>query len=152
MRFEIRGSSVLVPGLSALLTYGALQLATHFIGRVAAGRGFDPYLHAWHGYGMYPPAFAVLALVAAGAVGAWLSQRAGGRVGQRVVASLFPAFLFGLILSVVLISDMNRGAVWSTIGGSMHTMLGWTVIAAGALLMGAAPFLRWDSVTRRSSD
>lgn len=124
-----------MPGLSALLTYGAVQVAAHFIGIVAASRGVDPYLHAWHGYEMYPSEFGVVALLAAGAVGACLSRRAGGRLGDRVIASLFPALLFGMMLTVMLVGDSHRSGVWSTVSGSIHTLLGWTVIAGIALLV-----------------
>lgn len=120
--------AVTVAGLAALLTYGAIQVAGHLVGRIAAAAGVDPYPHAWHGYEMYPSATTILAFVAAGAVGAVVSRRRGGRLVHGILASLFPVFLLTIVLVVLM--------------DSVGTALGWIVVASAASLIGAAPFSR----------
>lgn len=136
---EWRRSVVIVPGLIGLVIDGGARLAAHSAGRIAAAAGRDPYPHAWHGYEMLPPLYIVIGLGAAGAVAAWLSQRRGGRVVHRIVASVFPAALSALVLGIAVFLELSSGGALPS--GSMQTLVGWICVGGAASMLGASPFL-----------
>lgn len=89
---------------------------------------------------LYVPWIVLLPL--AGAAGAYLCRRAGGRPMACVAAGLFPAaVLLGLVclgLTAMAISNELDRPEWLCI---VVGLLNWTVLPGCALLLGTAPFL-----------
>jgi hypothetical protein len=88
-----------------------------------------------------------------GALGAYWSRRAGGRVRARIAAGVFPVLMlaaaFGLLLPAAIIVEGHswRTLQWKTFGSPFLSafvifILGWVVIPGAALFLGALPFLR----------
>lgn len=80
-----------------------------------------------------------------GALGAYWSRRAGGRVRARIAAGVFPVLMlagaFFMILPIAILFDRNIPfSMFVTSFGLM--LLGWVLIPGVALLLGALPFLR----------
>jgi hypothetical protein len=80
-----------------------------------------------------------------GALGAYWSRRAGGRVRARIAAGVFPVLMlagaFFMILPIAILFDRNIPfSMFVTSFGLM--LLGWVLIPGAALLLGALPFLR----------
>jgi hypothetical protein len=89
--------------------------------------------------GLYFPWVAVLPLF--GALGAYLSRRAGGVVWSRVTAALAPVlWLGGLGCLTEPVELASRG--FSHLPYFAYGMVEWVALPAFALLIGAAPFLR----------
>ncbi len=87
----------------------------------------------------------LVTLPAFGALGAFWSRRAGGRVRARIAAGVFPVLMlvgaFCLILPIAILFDRN--IAFSMFVKSFGLMLlGWVLIPGAALLLGALPFLR----------
>ncbi len=84
-----------------------------------------------------------------GAIGAYLSRRAGGPRSTRLGAALFtPAILLSAILSIVGVSVIARATgLWRQDSGSVHLLVLFRDIAIGvlipsvAMVIGALPFL-----------
>lgn len=133
-----RMKRVWIPGLFALIACTVLlQYTTRFraVGQIPWR---DPLLSidfyvAW-----------LLALPIVGGLGAWWSRRAGGSLSARVTAALFPVTaLIGawfVIVPVAILFDQPFpfGLWWR---GVPALFVGWVVIPAAALLIGAWPFL-----------
>lgn len=93
---------------------------------------------------VYYPWF--LALVAAGALAAYASRRAGGGALHRVAACLFPAaweFLKILIILAMLPRESLPGEP-----GTSFALVTRVAVPSLALLLGGAPFLKSPSATR----
>jgi len=79
-----------------------------------------------------------------GALGAWLAKRAQGSTWYRLAAGLAPAlamlgmFVLVLPLSIALGTSHRSGFPWVYFA---LTMLVWVGLPAGALMVGALPFL-----------
>jgi len=90
----------------------------------------------------------LLCLPLVGALGAYWSRYAGGKVMQRVLAASFPAF--AMICLPALMSPFAlvfHGIVYheSLLVPFAILLLGWGVLPEAALLLGALPFLRGDA-------
>jgi hypothetical protein len=86
----------------------------------------------------------LLSLAALGALCAYWSRSAGGRVGERLVAALFPVFVQFVILSARLVVTLPRTAPrhWADLFSGLLT---WVLVPALAAVMGSLPFLRRTS-------
>jgi hypothetical protein len=96
---------------------------------------------------LYVPWLATLPVF--GALGAYWSKRAGGKVAERAAAGIFPVLMlagaFFMILPIAILFDRNIPfSMFITSFGLM--LLGWVIIPGGALLLGALPFLRNHAV------
>ena len=96
----------------------------------------------------------IVTLPFAGAAAAYLCRRNGGTVGERITSALFPAlFMAGLLLLAYVgstIVDFGR-VPWGLRTQAMALfMLGWAIVPAPALLLGALPFLA-DSSQRTAA-
>lgn len=87
----------------------------------------------------------VIAHLLFGAVGAYMSRRAGGTRGARILAGMFPALAMFLLCGIVIpISAFAQHNIFVE-RHPMTLVLGtliWAVFPGIALLAGAAPFLR----------
>ena len=130
---------VLFPGLMALLLAQAAMSTAHHL--LVPLRGTPTaWQFKWAIPAYYVPWLVLLPL--AGALGAWLSRRAGGRPGQRLTAALFPAFYAPVALLLVAI----RGAFFvpqEAVGpfNLLEFLLAWVVLPALACTLGALPLL-----------
>lgn len=83
-----------------------------------------------------------------GAIGAFLSRRAGGSITTRIIASIFPAIvLFGVWLVIIPASALLQHNAF-VLKHPLYYAAGlfiWVVPPGIALLLGAAPFLRAPS-------
>jgi hypothetical protein len=80
-----------------------------------------------------------------GALGAYWSRRAGGRIRARIAAGVFPVLMlagaFFMILPIAILFDRHIPfSMFVTSFGLL--LLGWVLIPGAALLLGALPFLR----------
>ncbi len=86
----------------------------------------------------------LVVLPAVGALGAYLSRRARGRVWQRLIAGVFPAVAMGSFFLAVLPLSLTVDSHVPTrlvLSGLASGLLGWVAIPAAALLVGTLPFL-----------
>jgi hypothetical protein len=86
----------------------------------------------------------VLALPFIGALGAWLSLRAGGNTRDRVLSALGSAWLSGIILTVgVPLSMIIEGRFSLSIKLTAYVvyMIAWCLVPALLLALGALPWL-----------
>jgi hypothetical protein len=83
----------------------------------------------------------ILLLPACGALGAYLSYRAGGRLSARLAAGMFPAIA---MLTLLLILTLTGIIVLAKpeLGHALRGLTFGIVIPASALLIGTLPFLR----------
>jgi hypothetical protein len=85
-----------------------------------------------------------------GALGAYWSRRAGGRLRSRILAGVFPVLAlaapFFLILPVALVFE-GRGWRLLQLKAFVIFLLGWVVIPGAALLAGVLPFMKNESHT-----
>jgi hypothetical protein len=93
------------------------------------------------------PWAAVLPL--AGALGAFVSWRSGGRPGQRVVAALFPALVIAglafLFLMWEVLEPTMRGE--GVLSHFFDALVVWVLFPALALALGTLPFLRLSTLS-----
>jgi hypothetical protein len=89
---------------------------------------------------VYIPWLAALPLI--GAVGAYLSNRAGASVRTVLVSSIFPILpsivVFAVVLPVGLIIDRQVGVKFVA-AGLLQGVIGWVLIPGTALLAGGLP-------------
>lgn len=93
----------------------------------------------------------MLALPLIGALGAWLSLRAGGSIRDRLMSALAPAWLSGGIWTLgVLLSPIIEGHFSPSVKLTAYTayMITGCLVPAGLLALGALPWLRRQSTTR----
>ncbi len=86
----------------------------------------------------------LISLPVFGALGAYWSKRAGGRVTERIVAGIFPVLMltgaFFMILPIAYVFDRKIPfSMFVTSFGLI--LLSWVIIPGAALLLGALPFL-----------
>jgi hypothetical protein len=105
-------------------------------------------LHApWAHSGLPAPSYLlwVLPQPIFGAIGAYLSRRAGGRVKARLAASLFPSIvLFAIVDGVIVLGivvEHDPHIVQQPLN-IMLTLLTWVVLPGIALFFGALPLCR----------
>jgi hypothetical protein len=102
----------------------------------------------------------MLALPFIGALGAWLSLRAGGSSRDRLLSALGPGWLIGGILTMgVPLSMVIEGRIALRVKLTAYVvyMIGWCLVPAVLLTLGALPWLRRKATMRagappRSSD
>lgn len=87
----------------------------------------------------------LIALPIIGAVGAFWSKRAGGKLSYRLLASLAPPIIMlGSLLTILalsLVSDRHIPLMFK-LGGLLTYIVAWVLLPSLALFLGAAPFLR----------
>jgi len=137
---------VLIPGLMALLLAQAV-LSPLFHMLVSLRGTASAWQFRWTGEFSSLAVFYlpwVVMLPLAGAVGAWLSRRAGGRPGQRLTAALFPA-LFPLAVGIPALTFfllVNPQRVLSIPAATLgKDLLIWVVVPGIACALGALPLL-----------
>jgi hypothetical protein len=135
-----RTKSLWLPGLANftaaslfLLVLTQISLQPQFLVRLNSGLGRSLYI-GW-----------LFAQLFFGALGAFLSRRAGGTRTVRVAAATFPAIvMFGLCALVIPVSAVFEHNVF-VLHHPARLALGiliWVVVPAIGLLLGAAPFLK----------
>ncbi len=130
---------VLIPGLMALLLAQALMSTSHHLLVPLIGIP-TAWQFKWSVPAYYVPW--LLALPLAGALGAWLSRRVGGRPGQRFTAALFPAIYapVALVLHVIrVLFFVPQDASWAF--NFLEFLLAWVLLPALACALGALPLL-----------
>jgi len=129
-----RTKSLWIPALASTLGASLTQATMQWM-------GVRPHL-VWTGpvaMSFYWPWLATLPVF--GALGAYLSRRAGGPVRSRLLACLAPVlWLFVLTLLTEPIELASRG--FSHLPYYCYGMTNWVVIPGMLLLLGALPFLR----------
>jgi hypothetical protein len=87
----------------------------------------------------------LLSLLPCGALGAYLSRRAGGSRGISILASLFPSLImlavFCVVLPLGIFVERNTYIIHHPRYFGL-ALLVWTVVPGAALLLGALPVLR----------
>jgi hypothetical protein len=88
----------------------------------------------------------LLALPIIGAIAAFWSQRAGGRVSHRLFVSLAPPIIWLGIMLIILLPlalVIDRHVPFSfKLEGLLTYIVAWVLLPSIPLLLGAAPFLR----------
>lgn len=141
-----RTKTLWLPGLASLaaaslflLALTELSLAPQYLERVNSGLGRSLYI-AW-----------LCAQILFGALGAFLSRRAGGTRAARVVAATFPAIvMFGLWAFWIPVSALAEHNAF-VLHHPLYYALGifiWVLPPALTLFLGAAPFLKEQKNTR----
>ncbi len=122
-----------------LLVLTRISLQPHFLVRLNSGLGPAFYL-GW-----------LVAQIPFGALGAYLSRRAGGTRAARVVAGIFPAIvmfgLWGVVIPVSAFAEHNTFVLQHPFSYALG-ILPLVVLPALALTLGAAPFLREPRVLK----
>ena len=137
-----RTKSIWIPGLITLIfTSGALAMLE--VWRV---QPHVTWMRAGIGLVFYTPW--LIAQPTFGAIGAYLSRRAGGGRCARLTSGLFPALMMlasffvilgvGFVLRMLRVSDDFRPEVWPILAAHFGV---WVVIPGFALALGALPFL-----------
>jgi len=104
--------------------------------------GFSPILML-HGVAIPLNWQWILCLPVVGGLGAYGSQRAGGRAWQRALAGISPALALGCMLSFfLLILLASHSFAHPLVVKFEICMLGWGVVPVSASLLGTLPFLR----------
>jgi len=105
-------------------------------------------LWSWHRTEMVIYWWWLLSLPLIGAIGAYWSRHAGGRLLERVLAVSLPALgmvcLPLLMFPFVLVNDLIRHHSFP-LAPMAVLLLGWGVLPEAALLVGGLPFLRRDA-------
>jgi len=135
-----RTSTLWLPALASFGSASLFLLALTWISRqpfylvrLQAGLAFWFYV-AW-----------LLAQVLCGALGAFLSGRAGGTSTARIAAASFPAIvMLGLWAVVIPVSALAEHNIYVTQHPVRHALgiFVWVLPPAFALLLGATPFLK----------
>jgi len=139
-RMNHRTKSFWLPALASfaaaslfLLVLTQISMEPRFLVRLNSGLGRSFYF-GW-----------LCAQVLFGALGAFLSRRAGGTRATRVIAAVFPAIVtFGVWAFVIPISALGEHNPF-VLRHPLYYALGffvWVVPPGITLLLGAAPFLR----------
>jgi len=135
-----RTRSLWLPGLASfaaaslfLLVLTQVSLQPRYLAQLNSGLGRSFYI-GW-----------LIAQVLFGALGAFLSRRAGGTRGARVIAATFPAIvMFGLWAIWIPVSAFVEHNAF-VVQHPLYYARGffpWVVLPGMALLLGAAPFLK----------
>lgn len=139
-----------LPGFASMFTAGLFVLAAGIVSdpsRFTSELGLRPQslLRVESGPGRTFYVSWVVAHLLFGAVGAYMSRRAGGTRGARILAGMFPALAMFLLCGIVI--PVSAFAQHNTFVERHPMTLGfgaviWAVIPGLALLAGTAPFLR----------
>jgi hypothetical protein len=103
-----------------------------------------PVTWVWHGayLVLYSQWFLCLPLI--GALGAYWSRRAGGKLLERALAASFPALTWmcfpGLLLPFVLVFHWIVYHDFHLVPSALFFLLGWVILPGASLLLGALPF------------
>ena len=135
-----RTKSLWLPALASfaaatlfLLVLTQASLAPRFLVRLNSGLGISLYI-GW-----------LFAQIPFGALGAFLSRRAGGTRATRIVAGTFPAIvMFGLWAFWIPVSAFAEHNTF-VLGHPLYYAIGiffWVLPPAIALLLGTVPFLK----------
>lgn len=131
--------------IPAMMTLLAASLSLMILQKT----GFRPNL-IWKGpiaVLFYVPWLASLPL--AGAVGAYLAQRAHAAVSRRLLVATSPALLLLMVMSIILPLELIvDGFWWFRLIYFAVAAVNWVAVPGVALLIGAAPFLRGASEPR----
>jgi hypothetical protein len=139
------GGNLMQKRVHQLWIPGFLTLALSTIFLMTLQRlGFQARIVSWSGPGtilFYVPW--LLFLPVFGAVGAWLSSRAGGSRGTVLLASVFPAlaltaaFLLMFPIGLVIERIFNRPVDFSLVATALlKDGIGWILVPGAALLVG----------------
>jgi hypothetical protein len=140
---------VLVPGMLALFVSQAAQM---IIRHTPPPMSSPTLSFSWMVGAATVAQFVLwmLAVVLAGALGAWLSCRMGGRPGQRLTAALFPSLsMVALMLFVIAVtlmirpSELMKASAW----GFYQYLMTWVLAPGLMATVGALPFL-WGAARR----
>jgi hypothetical protein len=86
----------------------------------------------------------MVAVALAGALGAWLSRRLGGRPGQRLTAALFPALsMMGLMVFIIVVTALTRPHELTKAPAAefYRYLMTWVLAPGLTATLGALPFL-----------
>jgi hypothetical protein len=137
-QMNYRTRSLWLPGLATLTAaMGALMIMTRF--------NIEPKM-IWHGsiavVQLYLPWLAALPFI--GGLGAYLSQRAQGQMGARLVAALFPALVpFAVFCPAIVVSAvLEHHLTWTVVPFAFAVLVfNWVLLPGAALALGSLPFL-----------
>jgi hypothetical protein len=138
-KMNYRTRSLWLPGFATLTAaMGTLMIMTRF--------NIEPKM-IWHGsmavVQLYLPWLAALPFI--GGLGAYLSQRAQGQMGARLVAALFPALVpFAVFCPAIVVSAvLEHHLTWTLVPFAFAVMVfNWVLLPGTVLALGALPFLR----------
>ena len=124
-----------IPGLASLLSVSLLMTLLQRIGvrprLLSVGAAYMTLYWPW-----------LAALPVFGALGAFLSRRAGGDVRTRLAAASVPVlWLFLLSIPMLPVELAHQGFSLLALGYFVLGMINWVAVPGGALLLGALPFL-----------
>jgi len=125
-----------IPGFLTLMLSSILLMALQKF-------GLQPRIISWNELGLmlfYVPWLVALPLF--GALGAYLSLRAGGSTRAILFSGVFPVLTFVASLFVILPFSLvidRHVASHFRIEGFLNVLIGWVVVPGVALLMGALP-------------
>ena len=128
-----------------LLVLTKISMQAQSLIRLSSGLG-RPFYFGW-----------VSAQILFGALGAFLSRRAGGSRATRVLAGIFPAIVMFVLWAVVIPASAVAEHNAFVLNHPLYYALGifvWVVPPGVALLVGTAPFLksqRWQPEQRAGS-
>jgi hypothetical protein len=129
-----RTRSLWLPGLlTGALAWGLF--------RVLETVGVDPNVFWWREAPMMFFLPWTLALPFIGALGAHSSRAKGGRIGERLLAAVFPAIAFSVFTAVAVAIRWVNGSIPIPPVTVLFVLLSWVVVPAVALLVGALPFV-----------
>jgi hypothetical protein len=135
-----RVKALWLPGACTLVLSGIL-LRLLQIPSLPAPRVFRP----WHSTELVIYSWWLVCLPVIGAIGAYWSRHAGGKLLERALAASLPALgmvCLPLLMSpFVLVFDLARYHRFEIVPIAI-LLLGWGVLPEAALLLGALPFLR----------
>jgi hypothetical protein len=131
-----RVKALWIPGVLTML----LSLGLWPVLRWAFPMGFQFIIGSSRLFVLFYPPW-LLSLAALGALGAYCSSRAGGTIGERLIASLFPALQQFIVFSARIVVALH-GAAHRRWGDVFSGLLTWVLVPALALLIGSLAFLR----------
>jgi hypothetical protein len=149
-RLNERTRRLWLPGFASMSAAGLFVLAAGIVSdpsRFTSELGLRPQslLRVESGPGRTFYISWVIAHLFFGAVGAYMSRRAGGTRGARILAGMFPALamfvLCGIVIPISAFAQHNLFVERHPMTLVFGTVI-WAVIPGIALMVGAAPFLR----------
>lgn len=125
--------TLLVPALSSSLVIHAVSWGIYL-------SGWKPPVHARWPFGATEWLVWMAAAPLSGALGAWMSRRAGGSLRDRLLSGLAPVAIPAALLVLSFLLDMFDHPRF-TLAQSAHALVGytldWVLLPAAALLLGA---------------